>query len=144
MSSCQGGCCLNVTPVFYFTTYDLSPFPFPHLWLAIFFTTFQQNWPTSLSQSLHLSYERNSFSLKCWQHVRPKRRNKIMVLRGVINAENYRLTFRNVNGDVISCFLKVQYENNRINRHAMRHLQWSSLAAITFFKGLFLKQKDDK
>lgn len=57
------------------------------------------------------------------------------------NAEGYRMTFRNFHGDVISCFLNVQYENNRIQRHAMRHLQWSSLATITFFKGLCLKQK---
>jgi hypothetical protein len=26
ISSCQGGCCSNVTPLVYFTTYDLFPF----------------------------------------------------------------------------------------------------------------------
>jgi hypothetical protein len=57
------------------------------------------------------------------------------------NAEGYRMTFRNFHGHVISCFLHVQYKKNGIQRHAMRHLQWPSLAAITFCKGLRLKQK---
>jgi hypothetical protein len=57
------------------------------------------------------------------------------------NAEGYRMTFRNFHGDVISCFLHVQYKKNRIQRHAMRHLRWPSLAAITFFKVLRLKEK---
>jgi len=50
------------------------------------------------------------------------------------NAEVYRLTFRNFHGNVISCFLNVQNESSRIQRHAMRHLQWSSLAAMIFFR----------
>lgn len=54
------------------------------------------------------------------------------------NAEGYRLTFRNFHGDVINCFLNVQYGSSRMQRHAMRHLQWSSLATIIFFKALFL------